>query len=61
MRWDKVMLFAGDDAIPEALIVHMAAVSEIDAEARAIQAESVAFRVRRSGLVHDRRARLSAR
>lgn len=46
LRGDEVMLFAGDSATAEALIVDMAPAPEIDAESRATQAESGAFRVR---------------
>jgi hypothetical protein len=54
LRGDEVMLFAGDSATAEALIVDMAPAPEIDAESRATQAESVAFRVRKDDVVQFR-------
>jgi hypothetical protein len=44
---DEVMLFAGDGAAAEALIIDMATVPEIDLELWTTQAESVLFRVRK--------------
>jgi hypothetical protein len=46
-----VMLFAGDSATAEALIIDVATVLEIDAESWATHAESIAFGVRKDDVV----------
>ena len=45
------MLFAGDGAAAEALIIDMATVPEVDLELWTTQAESVLFRVRKDDVV----------
>ena len=51
LRRDEVMLFAGDSATAEALIVDMAPAPEIDSESHTTDAERVAFRVRENDVV----------
>lgn len=53
LRGDEVMLFAGESATAEALIIDVATVPKIDAESWATHADSVAFRVRKDDVVES--------
>ena len=51
---DQVMLFAGDSAIAETLIIDVSPFAEIDAESRTTQTESIAFRIGKDDVVEIR-------